>query len=95
MRRFPVFSFALILATAASMFVCMFPLTRALGKLAPEVDLGWFLVHEVVPRIATAILIVVLALLVHMRAPRLGWFLLALSPALVVIGDLLLMALPG
>lgn len=88
------FGFALIAATAMGMLVCMFPLTRALSKVG-SFDIYWFMLHEVAPRIVLALLIFGAALVLHLRGSRWGWIMLSISPLLVFVADLGLMALPG
>jgi hypothetical protein len=83
------FGFALIVAVAASLFVCMFPLTRALGKIAGH-EVLTFALNQVFWRIAIAVLLACAALALHLRGSRWGWVLLLLAPFLVVAADLVL-----
>ncbi|TGX53555.1 hypothetical protein E5A73_12050 [Sphingomonas gei] len=94
MKLGAAFGFALVGATVTSMFICMFPLTRALSKIG-GLDIGWFMLHEVSPRVIIAAVLVSVALVLHLRGTRWSWAMLVAAPPLSFAGDLFLMALPG
>lgn len=93
MKQRAAFGFALIGVIVTSMIVCMFPLTRALSKIV-GLDIDWLMLHEVLPRILIAAVLVGVALVLHLRGIRWSWAVLVAAAPLTFAADLLLMALP-
>jgi len=86
-----MFEAGLIVAAIATMLIAMFPLIRALSKVG--LDHGYFLRHDVAPRVGIVAVVLGTAVILRARHPRWSWATLAAAPILVFGGDLLIMAL--
>lgn len=83
------FGYTLIAVMAASMLICMFPLTRSLSKIA-GVEFLTPILHHVWWRVAMVVVLVCAALSLHLRGYRWSWAALLLVPVIVWATDIAL-----